>query len=114
MNPGEKTGIELPIGVILLLLNPVFGWGSVLIAIFLAKKTAKRIYIYLGTACYLLSWVMAGAGVWLAGETGKKMLVELFAEYGIESAVLPALLSSWAVIYFIIGSRGIQSAAKEG
>jgi hypothetical protein len=70
----EKYSVSFLIGMALLILNPVIGWGAVVIAVYMYKRKKNKIYLLLGTITYILSWGMLFLGSLLAGPQGLKLL----------------------------------------
>ncbi len=66
-----KTSVG--IGMALIILNPIIGWGGLAVSLYLYKKGRKRFYLFLGPFFYVLSWGMLAVGAVLAGPEGLKI-----------------------------------------
>lgn len=70
----EKSKLRLRLGLILLVANAPVGYGGLAVCSFLAFKTESTYWLKIGLGAYVLSWVMFGAGIILAGHAGREFL----------------------------------------
>ena len=73
-----KFTLKAWIGIILLVINQPFGIGSMVICNAIAFHRHNALYTYIGIGAYVLSWVMLGLGILLAGPEGFKYARLLF------------------------------------
>ena len=64
--------IKFNIGLALLILNFPVGYGGLLATGALAARTEKPFWLLVGLGFYIVSWIMLGLGVLLAGAEGIK------------------------------------------
>ncbi len=64
--------IKFKTGLILLILNFPVGYGGLAVTGAIAASTEKPFWLLVGLGCYILSWIMLGAGIFLAGTEGIK------------------------------------------
>jgi len=88
-------------GMVLLIINVPVGLIGLGFGAFMAKKTGKTIYYPIGTGIYILSWLMLGAGVWLAGEKGLALVKAFSVQHAWIKFVAPLVVSG-IIIYAII------------
>ncbi|MBO7741082.1 MAG: hypothetical protein J6S21_00880 [Victivallales bacterium] len=63
----SSTSRRATLGILLFLLNFPIGWLGAMIFGAISAKTRDASYLYLATACYVFSWLLFIAGVFLAG-----------------------------------------------
>ena len=86
------------LGMMLIALNPLVGYGGIILSAFLFKKSKKKIFIYLGAGAYILSWGMLVAGTMLAGPKSLKIARTFVKENLIFTLVVAAvILVVWIV-----------------
>jgi len=88
-------------GMVLLIINVPVGLLGLGFGAFMAKKTGKTIYYPIGTGIYILSWLMLGAGVWLAGEKGLALVKAFGAQHPWVKFVAPLVVTG-IIIYALI------------
>lgn len=59
--------LKFKIGLVLFLLNWPVGYGGLALGISLAASRGDGRWIYFGSACYVLSWIMLGIATLLLG-----------------------------------------------
>ncbi len=68
----KHSGLKFRIGVVLLILNVPIACGGLAATATLAIATKQKFWLAIGGGIYALSWVMLGAGLWMAGPAGLK------------------------------------------
>ena len=85
-------------GMLLVGLNPLVGYGGIILFAFLFKQNKKKIFIYLGAGAYVFSWGMLVAGTMLAGPKSLKIARTFIKENLVFTLVVAVLiLIIWAV-----------------
>jgi hypothetical protein len=70
--------VKFKIGLTLLILNFPVGYGGLLATGALAARTEKSFWLLVGLGCYIVSWIMLGLGILLAGTEGVKTAKNLW------------------------------------
>lgn len=74
-----KHSVIFWIGVGLLVVNTLVGWGGAAVCSFLALKTKRRrFYCLLGSIIYGISWLMLVVGGFMAGSEGYVLVKDIF------------------------------------
>ncbi|MCX5781761.1 MAG: hypothetical protein NT145_03515 [Elusimicrobia bacterium] len=105
----EKYSISFLIGMALLILNPVIGWGAVIFAVYLYKKSKNKIYLLIGTITYILSWGMLFLGSILAGRQGFKLL-KTFVK---ENILLTSLAAIIILVIYLLNQKRKNKTGNE-
>ena len=73
-----KRSLRFKIGVFFLVVNVPLGYeGGVLLAV-IGVAMGKPVFgLDLGVGIYILSWIMLGLGIWMAGPEGVQLLKDL-------------------------------------
>ena len=87
------------VGMVLLLTNAIVGWCGILLCFSLFRKTSKRFYCALGSAIYLVSWVMLLLGVLLAGPEGISFAKNTYEAYRWKMIIILVIISTGALLY---------------
>lgn len=66
----RSNPVAFKIGIALLIVNPPLGWLGIAIGAYMFAKTGEKFYLTLTTLFYAFTWVMALAGIILAGPMG--------------------------------------------
>jgi len=90
-------------GIALVALNPLVGYGGIVLSAFFYKKNKERIFLYLGGASYMLSWVMLILGTVLAGPKAIKMAKTFIGENVLFALIILAVI---LVFLYIQRHRG--------
>jgi hypothetical protein len=73
-----KPSLRFKIGVFFLIVNMPFGYGGAAIASAVGARIGQPgLGVGLGVGIYLLSWIMLGAGIWMAGPEGVQLVKDL-------------------------------------
>ena len=73
-----KRNLRFKIGVFLLVLNMPFGYGGGALAAAIGMKMGRPAFgVDLGIGIYILSWIMLGLGIWMAGSEGVQFVKNL-------------------------------------
>jgi len=66
-----NRSLRFKIGVFFLIVNMPFGYGGGALAAVIGMKIGKPAFgVGLGIGIYILSWIMLGLGIWMAGPEG--------------------------------------------
>jgi hypothetical protein len=73
-----KRSLRFKIGVFLLVVNTPFGYGGGALAAAIGVKIGQpALGVGLGVGVYILSWIMLGLGIWMAGPEGVQLVKDL-------------------------------------
>jgi uncharacterized membrane protein (DUF485 family) len=73
-----KRSLRFKIGVFFLVVNMPFGFGGGFLAAAIGvKKGQPKFGLVLGVGIYILSWIMLGLGIWMAGPEGVQLAKDL-------------------------------------
>jgi len=77
----EHNSIGFVVGIVLLIFNVPVGLAGLGLGAYMAKRTGKKSFYTVGTAIYMLSWLMLGAGIWLFGSRGIILMKSFSAQH---------------------------------
>ena len=96
-------------GMLLVGLNPLVGYGGIILFAFLFKRSKQKVFIFLGAGAYIFSWGMLVAGTMLAGPRSLK-IARTFIE---ENLVFTVIVAAVILIFWMAHRyRGKQSNGK--
>jgi hypothetical protein len=73
-----KHSLRFKIGVFFLVVNMPFGYGGGALAAAIGVKMGRPAFgVGLGVGIYILSWIMLGLGIWMAGPEGVQFVKDL-------------------------------------
>ena len=73
-----KRSLRFKIGVFFLVVNMPFGYGGGFLAAAIGVKMGQpKFGVVLGVGIYILSWIMLGLGIWMAGPEGVQLVKDL-------------------------------------
>ena len=73
-----KRSLRFKIGVFFLLVNMPFGYGGGALAAAIGVKIGQpALGVGLGVGVYILSWILLGLGIWMAGPEGVQLVKDL-------------------------------------
>jgi uncharacterized membrane protein (DUF485 family) len=73
-----KRSLRFKIGVFFLVVNMPFGYGGGALAAAIGVKIGRPAFgVSLGLGIYILSWIMLGLGVLMAGPEGAQLVKDL-------------------------------------
>jgi hypothetical protein len=77
--PGKpKRSLRFKAGVFFLVVNMPFGYGGGALAAAIGVKMGQPAFgVGLGVGIYILSWIMLGLGIWMAGPEGVQLVKDL-------------------------------------
>ena len=83
-----KSKLRFKIGVFFLVVNVPFGYGGGALATAIGVKMGKpALGAGFGIGIYILSWIMLGLGVWMAGPEGVQLVKDLRKKwFGVKKA----------------------------
>jgi len=79
-----RFSLRFCIGIVLLIINPAFGWGAIVIFNSLAIIESNEAFYFWGICGYIISWGMLGLGMILAGPQGlqySRILLKRFWQF---------------------------------
>ncbi len=83
-----KRSLRFKIGVFFLVVNMPFGYGGGALASAIGVKMGQPVLgVGLGVGIYILSWIMLGLGIWMAGPEGVQLVKNLRKKlFGVKKA----------------------------
>ena len=73
-----KRSLRFKVGVFFLVVNMPFGYGGGALAAAIGVKMGQpALGVGLGVGIYILSWIMLGLGIWMAGPKGVQLVKDL-------------------------------------
>ena len=73
-----KRSLRFKVGVFFLVVNMPFGYGGGALAAAIGVKMGQpALGVGLGVGIYILSWIMLGLGIWMAGPEGVQLVKDL-------------------------------------
>ena len=73
-----NRSLRFKIGVFFLVVNMPFGYGGGALAAAIGVKMGRPAFgVGLGVGIYILSWIMLGLGIWMAGPEGVQLVKDL-------------------------------------
>ena len=73
-----KRSLRFKTGVFFLLVNMPFGYGGGVLATAIGVKIGQpSLGVSFGVGIYMLSWIMLGLGIWMAGPEGVQLVKDL-------------------------------------
>ena len=74
----QESRLRFKIGVFFLIVNMPFGYGGGALATAIGVKMGQpALGAALGVVIYILSWIMLGLGIWMAGTEGVQLVKDL-------------------------------------